>query len=136
MTRCRVALGSNLGDRAAHLRFGFRGLDRLPGTRLLRRSAIRASAPMGAHAGGEYLNAVAEVETRLSPIGLLVECKRLEALRGRRPDGRWRPRPLDLDLLSYGSRSVKTRILRVPHPGAHRRTFVKAALADLGELIQ
>lgn len=91
---------------------------------------------MGARAGGEYLNAVAEIETGLSPAGLLVECKRIEARRGRRPDGHWRPRVLDLDILRYGAARLSTKILRIPHPGVRIRPFVLAALADLREFVQ
>lgn len=131
MTRAVIAIGSNQGNRACSVRFAFRELDRIPKTRLLARSKIRPSAPMGRHAGGEYLNAAAEIETGLSPMGLLVELKRLEARRGRRADGIWRPRPLDLDIVKFGNRSVAGPFLTLPHPGARSRPFVLAALGDL-----
>jgi 2-amino-4-hydroxy-6-hydroxymethyldihydropteridine diphosphokinase len=130
VTRCLIALGSNLGNRRAHLAFAFEALSHLPRSRLLKRSKIRASAPMGKRAGGEFLNAAALIETALSPAGLLVELKRIEARRGRRPGKRWRPRALDLDLLRFGKRRLATRLLTVPHPGI-ARPFVKDAVADL-----
>ena len=86
---------------------------------------------MGKHAGNEYLNAAAEIETALSPSGLLVELKRLEALRGRRPNGHWRPRTLDLDILTFGKRFIKKRFLTIPHYGIPTRPFVRTALGDL-----
>lgn len=127
---CAVALGSNRGDRAAHLRFALKALDRLPGTRVLRRSTFHRTAPVGPPQPA-YLNAAALIRTRLSPMGLLVELKRLEALRGRRPGPRWGPRPLDLDILSYGRRRLRTPWLAVPHPLARRRRFVQEPLAEV-----
>ncbi len=130
MTRCTIAIGSNLGNRGCHVRFAFRELGKLPRTRVLKKSKVRASAPMGKNAGNEYLNAAAIIQTDLSPIGLLVELKRLEAIRGRRPDGHWHPRTLDLDILTYGKDCINKRILKVPHPGTGSRAFVQTALAD------
>ena len=131
MTLCEIAIGSNLGNRAGHIRFAFRELNRLPRTKLLKRSQVRPSAPMGKHAGPEYLNAAGILQTTLSAIGLLVELKRLEALRGRIPNGHWRPRVLDLDILTFGKQRINKRILQVPHNSALSRTFVSHALADL-----
>ena len=64
-------------------------------------------------------------------MGLLIELKRLEALRGRRPGPRWGPRPLDCDLLFYGAARIKTAHLEVPHPRALSRRFVLEPLAEL-----
>jgi 2-amino-4-hydroxy-6-hydroxymethyldihydropteridine diphosphokinase len=127
-------MGSNRGPARLHLRFALAELARLPRTRLLGRSPLRRTAPVGGPPQPDYWNAAACVRTSLSPAGLLVELKRLEALRGRRPGVRWGPRPLDLDLLFYGDERVRTRLLRVPHPRAHLRAFVRAPLADLAPL--
>jgi 2-amino-4-hydroxy-6-hydroxymethyldihydropteridine diphosphokinase len=112
------------------LTFAFKALARLARTHLLRRSSIRETAPVGPPQP-EYLNAVARIETALSPMGLLVELKRLEAARGRRPGPRWSPRPLDLDILSYGGKRVRTRWLEIPHPLALKRRFVLEPLAEM-----
>lgn len=128
---CAIALGSNRGNRSKHIRFAFKALDRLPQTRLLRRSSIHESKPAGGPRQRDFLNAAAMIRTRLSPMGLLVELKRLEARRGRRPGRRWGPRPLDLDILTYGRKTVRSRFLTVPHPRARSRRFVLEPLAEL-----
>jgi pantoate--beta-alanine ligase len=129
-----LGLGANEGDREASIRTALEGLARVPGVRVLRVSALRASA----HAGGgppqpEYLNGVAEVATVLPPHALLAVCKALEAAAGRRlPAPRNQPRPLDLDLLLYGRERVDSRDLEVPHPRLLERPFVVEPLRELG----
>ncbi|MBI5243948.1 MAG: 2-amino-4-hydroxy-6-hydroxymethyldihydropteridine diphosphokinase [Elusimicrobia bacterium] len=127
---CFIGLGSNLGDRKAHLAFALKALSRLPFTRLVRRSRLHETAAVGPPQP-KYLNAVAWIKTRLSPMGLLVELKRLEALRGRRAGPRWGPRPLDCDILYYGKKRLKTPWLTLPHPLALSRRFVLEPLAEL-----
>ena len=131
MNRCIVGLGSNMGSRSSHLRRAFRELAALPHTRLLRRSGFHETEPSGGPSQGRYLNAAALLRTRLTPMGLLVELKRLEYLHGRRPGVRWGPRPLDCDLLFYGDLRIRSRWLCVPHPRALRRSFVRTPLAEI-----
>ena len=132
MASCLIALGSNQGDKAGQLRLALRALAWLRGTRLKRASSLHRSRAVGPGRQPYYLNAAALIETSLSPMGLLVELKRLEARRGRRPGRRWGPRPLDLDILSYGRLRLKTRFLTLPHPRALSRPFVLGPLAELG----
>lgn len=129
--RAFVALGSNLGDRRRFLRRARRALDGLPRTRVLAASGVYKSAPVGPGRQRAYLNAAVLLETGLKPLSLLVELKRLEAAAGRRPGPRWGPRPLDLDILSYGRRRLRSPLLTLPHPLAAGRPFVRAPLADL-----
>ena len=126
-----VALGSNRGRRLAALRSAARSLGRLPGTRFLAGSSVYESAPVGPGRQGPYLNAAILLRTALRPHALLVELKRLEALAGRKPGPRWGPRPLDLDIVSYGRARVKTRLLTLPHPLARGRPFVVRPAAEL-----
>jgi 2-amino-4-hydroxy-6-hydroxymethyldihydropteridine diphosphokinase len=120
-----IALGSNVGDRHAHMRFALRALAQLPQTTLLRASRLHRTAPMGGPQGqGAFLNAAALLRTELSPMGLFVHLKRLETLRGRRPGPRWGPRTLDLDILYFGSVHFANRWLEIPHPRAAGREFV------------
>ncbi|MBI5594780.1 MAG: 2-amino-4-hydroxy-6-hydroxymethyldihydropteridine diphosphokinase [Elusimicrobia bacterium] len=134
MTRARVvlALGSNQGARLGRLRRAVREIHRLPLTAVLRASGVYETAPVGPGRQGPYLNAVVLARTGLKPLALLVELKRLEARAGRRPGPRWGPRPLDIDILSYGSRRIAARLLRIPHPLAGRRPFVTVPRAELG----
>jgi 2-amino-4-hydroxy-6-hydroxymethyldihydropteridine diphosphokinase len=128
--RAYVGLGSNLGDRAAHLLLGLSALSRLPETRLLRLSPVYETDPVGPPQP-PYLNMVAELETELSPKGLLAEMLRIEKALGRERRERWGPRTLDLDLLLYGDLVLEEEGLSVPHPRLHERAFVLVPLLDL-----
>jgi 2-amino-4-hydroxy-6-hydroxymethyldihydropteridine diphosphokinase len=125
-----VGLGSNLGDRAAYLLLGLSALSRLPKTHLLRLSPVYETDPVGPPQP-PYLNMVAELETELSPKGLLAEMLRIEKALGRERRERWGPRTLDLDLLLYGDLVLEEAGLSVPHPRLHERAFVLVPLLDL-----
>ena len=114
--RVYVALGSNLGDRGAHLSRARERLAELPGTRLVAASAIEETAPLGPVRQGPFLNQMVLLETTLEPEQLLEHCRVIEreALRVRRE--RWGPRTLDLDIVRFGDRVVATPPLIVPHP--------------------
>jgi 2-amino-4-hydroxy-6-hydroxymethyldihydropteridine diphosphokinase len=128
--RAYVGLGSNLGDRAAYLLLGLSALSRLPKTHLLRLSPVYETDPVGPPQP-PYLNMVAELETELSPKGLLAEMLRIEKALGRERRERWGPRTLDLDLLLYGDLVLEEEGLSVPHPRFHERAFVLVPLLDL-----
>lgn len=131
MSEAILALGSNLGDRAANLRAA---LDLLAerGATAVRVSSVWETAPVPADQP-RYLNAVVAVETELSPDDLLAVAKEVEHLLGRRPAGRWRPRPIDIDLLFCGEREVASEALTVPHPRIAERAFVLLPLAEIVE---
>src|SRR3989338_6759947 len=112
---CLLLLGGNRGDRFKHLKQALAALNRLPGTRVLKRSRIYETAPVGP-SRRPFLNLAARIKTALSPMGLLVECKRLEALAGRRPGLRWGPRPLGIDIFSYRRLRGQCRWARISHP--------------------
>ena len=126
-----VALGSNLGDRRAHLDAALAALDALPGTRLDAVSAIYETAPVGPPGQQDYLNAVARLATRLVPLSLLDALLSVEQSRGRIRAERWGPRTLDLDLLIHGDAVLAEPRLTLPHPRVHERAFVLVPLADL-----
>ena len=126
-----IGLGANLDGPAAHIERAFAELDRLPATRLIARSPLYRSAPLGPPGQQDYLNAVARVDTELLPETLLVRLKELEVRHGRRAGPRWGPRPLDLDILLYADVTLATPALTLPHPGLHERAFVLYPLADL-----
>lgn len=129
MTRAAIGLGSNLGDRLAHLRAGAAGLRALG--RLAALSSLYESAPVGPVEQGPFLNAVAVIDTSLGPEELLAGLLRIEARRGRERRQRWGPRPLDLDLLVYGGLVVAGPGLAVPHPHLGERRFVVEPLAEV-----
>ena len=130
-TRVVLAVGSNQGNRLGHLRRAAAELQDLPLTSVLKTSSVYESAAVGPGRQGPYLNAAILIKTALRPLSLLVELKRVEARSGRRPGPRWGPRPLDLDIISFGRRRVSNRLLQVPHPLARRRPFVAAPVGEL-----
>lgn len=128
--RVAVALGSNLGDRAAHLSWAVDQLSRLLDR--LRVSAFEDTAPVDVpDLQPDYLNAVAVGRCRLRPAELLEALLGLERLRGRTRPGLRAARTLDLDLVLYGSEVIDDDRLTVPHPRFRERPFVLGPLAQL-----
>lgn len=132
---CLLLLGGNVGDRSKHLERAVRALASLPGTRVLKRSRLYETAPVGP-SRRPYLNLALKVRTTLSPMGLLIEAKRLEAQAGRRPGRRWGARPLDIDLVDCAGRRMKSRWLTLPHPRMRSRAFALAPLSDVDPAYQ
>ena len=129
--RVFIALGSNLGDREANLTRALEQIAALPETYVIRISQYVKTEPWGEVNQPWFLNAVAEVRTSLQPEALLTELKRIETDLGRVPSYRWGPRLLDLDLLLYGQRRLRTERLTLPHPGMLERAFVYEPLAEI-----
>ncbi len=131
--RAYVALGSNIGDRAAHLAYARARLAALPGTRLLKQSRVEETAPLGPVPQGAYLNQMVLLETALEPADLLVQLHAIESERGRerRAGVRWGPRTLDLDIVRFGDRVLREPHLVLPHPELPNRPFWLRELAEL-----
>jgi 2-amino-4-hydroxy-6-hydroxymethyldihydropteridine diphosphokinase / dihydropteroate synthase len=133
-----LGLGSNLGDRRAHLTHALESLAR-GGHPVLRVSPVVESPAMlpddaPADWNRPYLNVVAECEARGSPEELLERLKRIELELGRGEHARWAPRTIDLDILLWGDQRIATQRLTVPHPGITERAFVLTPLAALAPL--
>ncbi len=131
MTLAYVGIGANLDDPAAQVRGAFAALAALPETHLLKRSSLYRTEPQGLRAQPTFINAVAEVETRLPPAELLEALHRIEASAGRERSFRNAPRTLDLDLLLYGGERIDRHGLVVPHPRMHERAFVLVPLLEI-----
>jgi 2-amino-4-hydroxy-6-hydroxymethyldihydropteridine diphosphokinase len=125
-----IGLGANLGDARATVLQALRDLTTLPQTKLLRRSSLYRSAPVEA-TGPDFINAVAEVVTTLSPQQLLSELQQLEQVAGRQRPYRNAPRTLDLDILLYGDLVLDSPDLVIPHPRMGARAFVLLPLAEI-----
>ncbi len=130
--RAYLGLGSNLGDRTAHLQFALDGLATRAGP-VAAVSAVYETEPVGGPPQPDYLNAVVALATDLDARALLTLAKALEREAGRDPEAtdRWGPRPLDIDVLMVGDEVVSDPDLIVPHPRIHQRAFVLAPLADV-----
>jgi 2-amino-4-hydroxy-6-hydroxymethyldihydropteridine diphosphokinase len=128
--RAFIGLGANLGDARAGVLAGAAALAGVGGVFGLRLSPLYRSAPVDAE-GPDFVNAVAEVDTTLNAPALLRALQGIEAAHGRERRHRHAPRTLDLDLLLYGSGSIGSAGLTVPHPRLHERAFVLLPLLDL-----
>jgi dihydropteroate synthase len=126
-----LGLGANLGDRATTLAVAMHSLAEHPGMRVIRRSGLYETAPVGVTDQPDFLNAVLEAETTLPPRELLALVKRIEAALGRQAGPRWGPRELDVDILLYGDERVDAPDLTIPHRELWNRPFVLVPLAEL-----
>ncbi|HET9729727.1 MAG TPA: 2-amino-4-hydroxy-6-hydroxymethyldihydropteridine diphosphokinase [Acidimicrobiia bacterium] len=131
MSRAFVALGSNLGDRRAHLQRAVVALDTAPGMNIVAVSRVYETDPVGGPEQGPYLNAVIAVETELSPHEVLQLAHALERDAHRERVEHWGPRTLDVDLLLYDDARVDDDDLTIPHPRMWERGFVLAPLRDV-----
>lgn len=129
--RAWIGLGSNLDDPLDHIERALLELDRLPLTRRLAASACYISRPVGPADQPDFVNAVAMVATRLSPLALLDQLQALEQHHGRVRRRHWGPRTLDLDLLLFADYRLTWPRLTLPHPELAHRAFVLLPLADV-----
>lgn len=127
--RAVIALGTNLGDRAANL---FDALDRIKALGSVGASSgVYETAPQGMVDQEPFYNAVVVVETELDPVGLVGRLLEIEQEMGRVRGPRWGPRLIDLDLILYGDRSICTASVEVPHPRYRQRRFVLEPLVEV-----
>lgn len=134
MTRARtavVALGSNLGDRDAHLAFAVAQLGATPGVNVDAVTPSEATAPLGGLDQPAYLNAMVRVRTTLSPEAFLEVCHAVEREAGRERPGKWASRTLDLDVVWMSDAMCDRPDLTLPHPGLRDRPFWACQLAAL-----
>lgn len=126
-----IALGSNLNDPVAQVREGLLALAALPQTRLVRASSLYQNPPAGHREQPDFVNAVAEIETRLAPRALLDGLLAIERSRGRVRDFPNAPRTLDLDIVLFGEQVIDEPGLTIPHPRMLERAFVLVPLAEI-----
>jgi 2-amino-4-hydroxy-6-hydroxymethyldihydropteridine diphosphokinase len=131
VTVAYVGVGSNLDDPRAHVAQAFDDLDRLPHTRVVKKSSLYRSAPVGYADQPDFVNAVAQLETGLPAERLLAELQEVEARHGRQRSFPNAPRTLDLDVLLFGDAQIKTETLCIPHPRMHERAFVLEPLLEI-----
>jgi len=131
MTLAYVGLGANLGDPRRQLEEALIAMGGLPQTRLAARSSFYRTAPVGYEAQPDFVNAVAALDTALTPGELLDGLQGIERRHGRERSFPNAPRTLDLDLLLYGEDRIARPGLTVPHPRMHERAFVLRPLAEI-----
>ncbi len=134
MARVHLALGANLGDRAETLHAALAALDADPGTSVVATSTFHETEPVGGPPDQPaFLNAAAVIETASSPEELLERLLAIEVAHGRdrTREERWGPRRLDLDIILWEDRVIRTDRLTIPHPRAAQRSFVLGPLAEI-----
>lgn len=131
MTRAYLGLGSNIGDKAAHLAAAVERLAALPGLRVVARSADYRTPPWGETDQDWFLNGALAIETDLDPHALLDACLGVERDLGRIRERRWGPRVIDIDVLHYAGAAVSDERLVLPHRYVRERAFVLVPLAEI-----
>jgi 2-amino-4-hydroxy-6-hydroxymethyldihydropteridine diphosphokinase len=130
-----IALGANLGDRAANLSAARAALSMVAGVDLLAASSVEETVPLGSLVQGPYLNQMVAVATTLEPHALLLRLQRIEGQLGRIRTQRWGARTIDLDIVRFGERSLQSPTLVLPHPGLAERAFWLREVAELDQLL-
>lgn len=130
-----IALGANLGRRAAYLNAARNALSLVNGVELVAASRVEETAPLGGQVQGPYLNQMVAISTTLAPLALLARLQRIERNLGRVRALRWAPRTIDLDIVRYGERALVSPALVLPHPGLIDRAFWQREVAELEQLI-
>lgn len=126
-----IALGANIGEPSRRIEAGFTALAALPGTRLLARSSLYRSAPVGYADQPDFINAVAMIETTLAPHALLAALLDIERANGRVREFPNAPRTLDLDIVLYGDVVLQEPGLTIPHARMLERAFVMVPLVEI-----
>lgn len=138
-TRAFIGLGANIGeDIQTTLTEALWFIDSLPQTSIRAQSKFYRSPPWGRTDQPEFINAVAELQTRLAPRVLLNYLLEIETRFGReRSEGeKWGPRELDLDLLTFGEEVIDVPGMHLPHPHLHERAFVLVPLAEIAPKLE
>ena len=135
--RAFIGLGSNLGDRAEHLRTAIRALAGTTGIEVIQVSSMYETEPVGGPPQEDYLNAVVEINTLLGHRALFDACMTIEHALGRDRNGeeRWGPRAIDLDLLAMGDIVVSDPDLEIPHPRLAERAFVLVPWSEIAPYV-
>jgi len=126
-----IALGSNLDNPVQQVEAALQAIAGLPGVTLLARSSCYRTAPVGYAEQPDFINAVCQVRTTLTPQALLSALLEVEQAFGRVRTFRNAPRVLDLDLLLVEGVALDTEFLTLPHPRMHERAFVMLPLAEM-----
>jgi 2-amino-4-hydroxy-6-hydroxymethyldihydropteridine diphosphokinase len=127
-----LGVGSNKGNRARNIAVALSRLAAIPGIKLVRQSRLYETKPVGGPPQRCFLNSVAVLLTGISAHDLLAILQSIESLMGReRSEVRWGPRVIDLDMLLYGRRVLRSPALRIPHRLMHKRCFVLVPMTEI-----
>jgi len=127
-----IGLGSNLGERENNVWRAVDIMEKHPHLRVIGVSTLLTTAPLGPISQPDFINAVAKIETDLTPLELLDVLLEIERRMGRVRGEKWGPRTIDLDILIFGKQTVNDPRLTVPHPEIENRPFILDGLKELG----
>ncbi len=133
MSTVYIGLGSNLGNKKENIQKALDLLNNTEGILILKISSLYETEPVGYEDQDWFINAVAQIETSISPQEILKIFKEIEAQIGREESIRWGPRKIDLDILFYDQLIYKSSDLEIPHPRLHERAFVLVPLAEINK---
>lgn len=128
---CYLAIGSNLGDRENFLEMVSKTIEEDDHVTAIAKSSYMETEPYGVTDQPKFLNGAIKIKTIYTPFELLAFCKNIEKQAGRTVTRRWGERTLDVDILMYGSDTLFTEKLKIPHPEMHLRTFVLEPLVEI-----
>ena len=132
MVICYLGIGSNLGDRRNNIKEAIKKINLLKDSKIIKLSKIiETKAVGGPHNQGRFLNAALKIQTRIPPLKLLKDLKKIEKDLGRAKSVKYGPRVIDLDILFYGDRIINTKELKIPHPRLFARDFVIKPLSEV-----
>ena len=126
-----IGIGSNLGDKLKHCEKAISEISRIDRHKLLAKSSLFKTQPIGHTSQDWFVNAVIKIETDLEPPELFRTLKTIESRLGRTKTFRWGPRTIDLDLLFFDDIEIHTEELEIPHPQIQNRQFVLVPLAEI-----
>ncbi|MDD5156026.1 MAG: 2-amino-4-hydroxy-6-hydroxymethyldihydropteridine diphosphokinase [Candidatus Omnitrophica bacterium] len=132
MAVCYLGIGSNLGNRRQNILKALQKIKALKDTQIIKVSSIIQTLPQGGpDKQGKFLNAALKINTKIPPLKLLRELKKIEKELGRVESVRWGPRTIDLDILFYGDKIINRKDLVIPHPRIFERDFVMKPLSEI-----
>jgi 2-amino-4-hydroxy-6-hydroxymethyldihydropteridine diphosphokinase len=135
MHQAFIALGSNLQNPQKQIQFALQTIANAPDIELIKTSSLYQTTPVGYDNQPDFINAVAEVSTKLTPLALMRTLLKIEASQGRERPFPNAPRVIDLDLLIYDDVVMDTDVLTLPHPRMSERGFVMLPLAEIAPKI-
>jgi len=126
-----IGIGSNLGDKKQQCEKAISQILTVDHHTLLAQSSFFKTQPVGYTSQDWFVNAVVKIETGLEAHDLLRSLKAIEAQLGRQTTFRWGPREIDLDILFFDEKEIRTEELRIPHPFLQERRFVLVPLVEI-----
>ncbi|MCH9745713.1 MAG: 2-amino-4-hydroxy-6-hydroxymethyldihydropteridine diphosphokinase [Proteobacteria bacterium] len=126
-----IGLGSNLNNPRQQIKTAVMALHTAKDIEVVNLSSLYQSPPVDNSKQPDYINAIAQVNTHLTPLELLYVCQNIETQQHRVREKKWGARTIDLDIITYGVQVVASKQLVIPHPEMMNRAFVLIPLAEL-----